>query len=97
MADIAQELREWEGALSTVGFLNAAEVVSRAAAEIERLQKALDTEKQAAWDAIQALIVPGELKGNGCDQLAQRNGVILAANELFYRMHPEARPSYALG
>lgn len=31
---------------------------------------------------IDSLIKPGELQGNGCDETAQRNGLILAANAL---------------
>ena len=38
---------------------------------------------QVSRDAVNALIVPGELPGNGCDLHAQRNGYIIAANTLF--------------
>ena len=37
-------------------------------------------ERQKCWDEINAWIKPGELQGNGCDQHAQRNGMILASN-----------------
>lgn len=43
-------------------------------------------ETQACWDDINAWIKPGELAGNGCDQTAQRNGMILASNILMERM-----------
>lgn len=36
------------------------------------------------WEAVNAMIVHGPLDGNGCDPSAQRNGVILAANKLFF-------------
>lgn len=37
---------------------------------------------QEAWEKIDALIVPGELPGNGTDGTAERNGLILASNIL---------------
>ncbi len=48
--------------------------VYRAGQEAQRLED---------WKAVNALIRPGNLGGNGCDQTAQRNGIILAANTLF--------------
>lgn len=36
--------------------------------------------KQECWDEINKWIKPGELQGNGCDDTAQRNGMILASN-----------------
>ena len=36
----------------------------------------------SAWSEIQDMIVPGRLPGDGTDQTAQRNGIILAANKL---------------
>ena len=35
---------------------------------------------EEAWQAVNALIVEGELPGNGCDKTAQRNGYVMAAN-----------------
>lgn len=35
---------------------------------------------QEAWDAVNAIIKPGRLPGNGTDRCAERNGMILAAN-----------------
>ena len=37
-------------------------------------------ERTECWNAIQKWIKPGNLSGNGCDEAAQRNGMILAAN-----------------
>lgn len=37
---------------------------------------------QDAWNAIDALIKPGDLGGNGLDKTAERNGLILAANAI---------------
>lgn len=42
-----------------------------------------------AWQTINDMIVPGQLGGNGCDSLAQRNGVILAANAVLALMHKD--------
>ena len=47
---------------------------------------AVATERQAAWDAVNKWILPGDLGGNGCDNNAQRNGMILASNVLMERM-----------
>jgi hypothetical protein len=38
------------------------------------------------WDAINKYIKPGMLPGNGCDESAQRNGMILASNVLMDMM-----------
>jgi hypothetical protein len=38
------------------------------------------------WDAINKYIKPGTLPGNGCDESAQRNGMILASNVLMDMM-----------
>ena len=35
---------------------------------------------QEAWNKINSYIKPGRLQGNGCDDTAQRNGMILASN-----------------
>ena len=45
-----------------------------------------EKEAQACWDAINAWIKPGELKGNGLDDHAQRNGMILASNIVMERI-----------
>jgi hypothetical protein len=37
---------------------------------------------EECWGSVDALIVRGELSGNGCDDSAQRNGIVLAANAL---------------
>jgi hypothetical protein len=39
-------------------------------------------ERRKCWEEVNALIQPGRLSGNGCDETAQRNGIILAANHL---------------
>jgi hypothetical protein len=43
-------------------------------------------EAQACWDAINKWIKPGELQGNGLDDHAQRNGMILASNQVMERI-----------
>lgn len=45
----------------------------------------------SCWETINALIKPGELQGNGCDQTAQRNGLILAANAILAKRHSETK------
>jgi hypothetical protein len=40
------------------------------------------------WETVNAMIKKGPLQGNGCDDTAQRNGIILAANALYYKRHP---------
>lgn len=42
---------------------------------------------EQAWKEIDALIRRGELSGNGCDQQAERNGIVLAANKLQELIH----------
>lgn len=42
------------------------------------------------WRKINSMIIPGPLDGNGCDRLAQRNGVILAANAILALMQEDA-------
>jgi hypothetical protein len=32
------------------------------------------------WKKINSMIVHGDLPGNGCDEVAKRNGIILSAN-----------------
>ncbi len=34
------------------------------------------------WQRVNALIKQGDLPGNGCDETAERNGLILAANAI---------------
>lgn len=41
-----------------------------------------DDERHKCWAEINRWIVPGPLPGNGWDRTAQRNGMILAANQL---------------
>ena len=50
------------------------------------IDAAVAAERQATWDAVNRLIMPGDLGGNGCDNNAQRNGIILAANVLMERI-----------
>lgn len=54
--------------------------VERQQAEIDRLREEVLRE---VWDGINAMIKYGDLGGNGCDETAQNNGVILAANFVF--------------
>jgi hypothetical protein len=37
-------------------------------------------ERQKCWDEINTHIKPGPLPGNGLDQTAERNGLVLASN-----------------
>lgn len=46
---------------------------------------------QECWGQINSCIKPGRLPGNGCDETAERNGIILATNILMEMMHPEAK------
>ena len=50
------------------------------------LDAAVAAERQAAWDSVSRWIKPGDLGGNGYDNNAQRNGMILAANVLMERI-----------
>jgi hypothetical protein len=43
-------------------------------------------ERKAAWEAVNALIIPGDIGGDGVDPTAQRNGIVLAANALMSRI-----------
>jgi hypothetical protein len=51
------------------------ETIAKQMAEIIRMD-----ERTKVWKEISKLIEPGELKGNGCDKAAQRNGIIRSAN-----------------
>lgn len=51
------------------------------------MRAAMATECEACWNAINAHIKPGVLPGNGLDQQAQRNGMILASNIVMGRLH----------
>lgn len=53
------------------------ENVSLDADEIQR------DEYKLIWDKINKYIKTGNLQGNGCDETAERNGLILAANIIF--------------
>lgn len=44
------------------------------------IEQARKDELQKCWGKINAAIKPGELYGTGCDEVAQRNGLILANN-----------------
>ncbi len=43
-------------------------------------------ERKNAWEAVNALIVHGDIGGNGTDPSAQRNGIVLATNVLADRI-----------
>lgn len=47
-------------------------------------------EREACMQRIDGLIKPGSLPGNGLDQTAQRNGLVLAYNALHARGEPGA-------
>jgi len=53
------------------------------------VEDAIRKDREAAWEEINALIKQGDLPGNGCDESAVRNGLILAANLLMRRIHEE--------
>jgi hypothetical protein len=55
--------------------------------EIEAFYKlAVEKERKDAWEAVNALIVPGDIGGNGTDPSAQRGGIVLATNVLMDRI-----------
>lgn len=49
-----------------------------------------------AWSAINRWIIPGNLPGNGTDKLAQRNGMILAANIVHQLLHDKPPKGQAM-
>ena len=58
------------------------------AAQVEEIRRAaVLAERLATLEAVNALIKDGPFKGNGYDDLAQNNGVILAANLLASRVY----------
>jgi hypothetical protein len=59
------------GSLETHGFFERPEYMPWHIPSLER-----------AWEALNNLIEVGPLPGNGFDKTAQRNGIVLAANEL---------------
>jgi len=46
----------------------------------------IEKEREDAWEAVNALIVPGKIGGNGLDPSAQRGGIVLATNVLMQRI-----------
>lgn len=44
-------------------------------------------ERRACWEDINLHIVSGRLTGNGCDELAYRNGMIYASNLIMERIN----------
>lgn len=44
------------------------------------IQLGEERERQRLWDLINSQIPQGKLKGNGFDETAQRNGMIIATN-----------------
>lgn len=44
--------------------------------------------RKKCWNEINAFIKTGELPGNGCDESAQRNGLVLASNIVSSGMRP---------
>ena len=48
-------------------------------------------ERKKCWDAINQMIEPGDLDGDGWDKTAERNGLINAANAIMERFKP-AKP-----
>lgn len=48
------------------------------------------------WQQIDGMIVRGPQSGNGCDRLAQNNGLILAANALMSAPEPAIDPQVIL-
>jgi hypothetical protein len=47
------------------------------------LDEKLRSERKKMWEQINQHIIKGHLDGNGCDETAQRNGLILATNIIF--------------
>ena len=44
------------------------------------MRAAMAEERMKCWNEINAAIKQGTLQGNGCDDSAQRNGLVLASN-----------------
>ena len=53
---------------------------------------AAEAERQACWDEINYFIKSGPLPGNGCDESAQRNGLVLATNIIVGRSNAAVKP-----
>ena len=91
MADLLAILREHHNDTDYERFLLRLEhdlslniiTALRATAEAARQEALKD-----AWDVVNALIVFGQLEGNGTDQTAERNGLVLAANAVMRLSHP---------
>lgn len=49
------------------------------------IAEAVISERQACWDAINSKIKNSELKGDGFDEIAERNGLIYATNIIMDR------------
>lgn len=41
---------------------------------------------EAAWNEINAHIKSGDMSGNGCDEMAQNGGLVIASNIIFEMM-----------
>jgi hypothetical protein len=53
-------------------------------AAVDRLLSIRKDTIQECWNLITSHVQAGSLQGNGCDDTAQRNGMILAANVLYH-------------
>ena len=86
-----QQLAEMRGALSlAIDFIREEGEMSSLSDEKGR---ARETVIRECWSAINSWIKPGPLPGNGCDESAQRNGMVLATNVLMGMMVGIGPPS----
>lgn len=53
-------------------------------------REAWEAAVNACWEAVNAGINRGSLPGNGCDQTAQRNGLVLATNIILNCHSPDS-------
>lgn len=73
--------------LSTLRKIRACESETAAQVVLEHLiaeHKA--AERQVCWDEVNSAIKTGPLPGNGCDETAQRNGLVMASNIIMARI-----------
>lgn len=60
--------------------MNPGKTKSMSILDIKKIKK---EERKRCWEEINKHIKTGKLQGNGCDEAAERNGLILATNIIF--------------
>ena len=61
-------------------------VLSAKIAVEDAIQESRRQALQECWEKVNSIIKQGTLPGNGCDETAQRNGLILATNTIMSLM-----------